>query len=150
MDEGFSAMQYTLKEQKLLFLMEIEKKYFSKTIFEKMFQILNGILFSCLYVFNDTKKRWCSFGIGLTTIIIVTFSVSVMYNTILKAPMIFLKVAEDQNAEYDFAMTSMFTNSSQNLLLNTTRYEKMLRPLIDPKQYFKEETFFFAFFDYLT
>ena len=73
-------------------------------------KIWAGLLFSLNYVTLDTKKRINSFLIGLLTIIIVVFVVSILYNSVQKAPIIFLKLAEDQVGDTDVMFTSKFTN----------------------------------------
>jgi t-SNARE complex subunit (syntaxin) len=61
---------------------------------------LGTMLFALNYVNMDTKKRLGSFSIGLLTIIIVVFVVSILYNSVQKAPIVFLKLAEDQAGAY--------------------------------------------------
>ena len=60
-----------------------------------------SLFFAFKYVTADTKKRFVSFIVGLITIIIVVFVVSILYNSILKASIVFVKFSEEQVGETD-------------------------------------------------
>ena len=69
--------------------------------------VWGNLSFAIKYVTRDTKKRLFGFLIGLLTIIIVVFVVSALYNGILKASVVFLKLAEDQIGETDVVSVSL-------------------------------------------
>jgi len=88
---------------------------------------LGATLFSFRYVTADIRKRLFSFGIGLTTIIIVVFVVSLLYNSVQKAPVIFLKLSEDQAGDQDVLFTAQFTNQSTVPFINATSFIQTLQ-----------------------
>nr|CAG4716010.1 unnamed protein product [Naegleria fowleri] len=85
-----------------------------------------SLMFSLIYVTSDTKKRCTSFLVGLITIAIVVFVVSILYNSILKANLIFLKLSEDNVGDADIMFTPKFTNSTTIPFINHTEVVRKL------------------------
>ncbi len=84
-------------------MVEKENQSLNSLTFRDYFNVLWGHLaFAFHYVARDTKKRILGFFIGLITIFIVVFVVSILYNSILKASIVFVKLAENQASEVDF------------------------------------------------
>lgn len=87
---------------------EKENQSLSSLTLRDYFNVLWGHLaFAFHYVARDTKKRILGFFIGLITIIIVVFVVSILYNSILKASIVFVKLAENQASEVDFVSVTL-------------------------------------------
>lgn len=84
-------------------------------------------IFSTIYTLSDTRKRLASFFIGLSTIFIVVFVVSLLYNSVLKSNVIFMKVAEDNVGDMDVVMMAKMTNTSTTPFLNQTHVSHMLQ-----------------------
>jgi ABC-type antimicrobial peptide transport system permease subunit len=106
-------------------MVEKENQSLNSLTFRDYFNVLWGHLaFAFHYVTRDTKKRILGFFIGLITIIIVVFVVSILYNSILKASIVFVKLAENQASEVDFIYYTRFTNTSVIPFLNETDMSK--------------------------
>ncbi|KAL0483814.1 hypothetical protein AKO1_014032 [Acrasis kona] len=88
---------------------------------------LGATMFSFRYVTADIRKRLLSFGVGLTTIIIVVSVVSLLYNSVQKAPIIFLKLSEDQAGDQDLLFTAKLTNQSTSPFINSTDFTQRLQ-----------------------
>lgn len=61
----------------------------------------DNVLVSTKYVHTDTRLHKKGFLIGLSTVILVVWFISLLYNVIEKSPIVFLKLAEDSVAEID-------------------------------------------------
>ncbi|EFC47009.1 FtsX domain-containing protein [Naegleria gruberi] len=103
-----------------------EKPSAHRTPLQQVGDFFNSLIFSLLYVTADTKKRFYSFLVGLITIAIVVFVVSILYNSILKANLIFLKLSEDNVGDADIMFTPKFTNLTTIPFINNTEISEKL------------------------
>jgi len=60
------------------------------------------------YVLAETAKDKKNFIVGVITVFIVVFSISLLENTIENSPVLFLKLAEDNIGEVDLILTPNF------------------------------------------
>lgn len=68
--------------------------------------MLNTFKFTWSYVISQIKRKRRSFHIGASTIIIVVAFISLLYSTIDKAGLVFLKLAEIKVGENDLILTN--------------------------------------------
>ncbi len=87
---------------------------------------IGSTVFALRYVTKDVKQRWKSFLVGLLTIVIVVFVVSILYNSVLKASIIFVKLSEDQVGETDVMFTPKLTEKNTIPFINETLLEEKL------------------------
>jgi len=84
------------------------------------------------YVWADTKKNTKSFYIGCFTVTLVVFSLCLLQNSIDNAPIIFLKLAEDNVGEYDLVMVpNPQAGTTRSFTINSTEIEERLHGLTD-------------------
>ena len=70
------------------------------------------------YLISDLKKKQRSFKIGLFTIFLVVFFISLLMNTIGISPVIFLRLCEDQAGETDIIMIPFFNKEDASKKLS--------------------------------
>ena len=99
----------------------------TKTAWKQTKDFFSSLIFSLIYVTADTRKRFWSFLVGLITIAIVVFVVSILYNSILKANLIFLKLSEDNVGDADVYFTPKFTNLTTIPFINNTEVSAKLK-----------------------
>jgi hypothetical protein len=87
------------------------------------------------YLKSDLIKKQRSFKIGLITIFLVVFFIALLTNALSIAPIVFLRLSEDQAGETDIIMTPFFNkedvskglSSFDNLILkNKTSSQNIL------------------------
>ena len=75
------------------------------TLFQSIFGNLNVIL---KYLKSDIIKKQRAFKIGLVSIYLVVFFLTMLYNVISLSPNIFIRLAEEQVSEADFIFLPQF------------------------------------------
>lgn len=68
------------------------------------------------YLKSDLIKKQKSFKIGLFTIFLVVFFVSLLLNAIGMSPLVFLRLSEDQAGEADIIMTPFLSKRDVSTL----------------------------------
>ena len=90
-------------------------------------KLKSSIHFSLSYLKKETKRNLRGYFIGVFTVTVVVGFVAVIYNTIGKSPLIFLKMAEITVGEQDIVLypssTSLINQTvvdlaTQSMLLN--------------------------------
>jgi ABC-type antimicrobial peptide transport system permease subunit len=82
--------------------------------------VLGNLNVAFRYVLAETVKNKRNFFVGVITVFIVVFSISLLQNTVVNSPVLFLKLSEDTVGEFDLVMTPKSTAESQSFFLNAT------------------------------
>jgi hypothetical protein len=76
---------------------------------------------SAQYVFAETKRHPRSFGIGVATVFLVVFFVTVLQNAVQSSPIIFFKLSEDTAGCNDYVMSPALASATAFPLINHTK-----------------------------
>ena len=82
---------------------------------------LSNLLISIDYLKSDLIKNQSSFRIGLISIFLVVFFLTLIFNVIQLSPCIFIKLSEEQNGEIDLILTPYL--QSQNVQTKKSIFE---------------------------
>lgn len=59
------------------------------------------------YILADTRRNHRSFAIGSSTVLIVVLFLTLIQNTLLRANLVFVRLAEDSVGSFDLVTTSL-------------------------------------------
>eukprot|EP00003_Mantamonas_plastica_P015601 TRINITY_DN2635_c0_g2_i3.p1 TRINITY_DN2635_c0_g2~~TRINITY_DN2635_c0_g2_i3.p1 ORF type:complete len:1218 (-),score=362.13 TRINITY_DN2635_c0_g2_i3:46-3648(-) len=109
------------------------KDPFWSRVIQKVESWSAGMETALRYVAKDVKIHKRSFAIGMITVFLVVFFITVLSNAIAKSPFIFIKLSENEVGEYDMLMLPQVNNQSQAFFLNSTDIERRLSSVPEVK-----------------
>ena len=78
------------------------------------------------YLKSDLIKKQRAFKIGLISIYLVVFFITMLMNVISVSPTIFIRLSEDQVGEADFIFVPMLTNVDVSTAVNQSAFDKLI------------------------
>ena len=78
------------------------------------------------YLKSDLIKKQRAFKIGLISIYLVVFFITMLMNVISVSPTIFIRLSEDQVGEADFIFIPMLTKVDVSTAVNQSAFDKLI------------------------